>query len=70
MDLPSYGELIDFLNVAKVAKKPEETITQMFTLKYPYVPINQPVRFLDTVRRVAAPTRPSTLGRQKFWEVV
>lgn len=68
MEHPTYGELIEFLNVAESAstQKPEETLSQIFSLKYPDIPINRQTRFLDTVRRVAAPTRPSAVGRQKL----
>lgn len=70
---PTYGELINFLNAAEVASERDsngqsvaEILTEIFSSKYPHLPISRPSRFLDTVRRVAAPTRPSAIGQQKL----
>ena len=43
-----------------------EILTEKFSSKYPYIPINRPSRFLDTVLRVAAPTKPSAVGQPKL----
>ena len=70
---PSYGELIDFLQAAEVACETDrdkrsvaDLLTEKFTSSYPYIPIRRPTRFLDTVRRLAAPTKPSAVGEQKL----
>ena len=68
---PTYGELIDFLNAAELESEDSEQpvaeiITEKFRSQYPDIPIHRPSRFLDTVRRLAAPTKPSAIGRQKF----
>ena len=67
----TYGELIDFLNAAELESEDSEQpvaeiITEKFRSQYPDIPIHRPSRFLDTVRRLAAPTKPSAIGRQKF----
>ena len=43
-----------------------EILTEKFSLNYPYIPISRPSRFLDTVRRVAAPTKTSAIGQRKL----
>ena len=69
---PSYGELIDLLDAAEIANASDsersvaEILTQMFNSKYPHIPVIRQSRFLDTVRRVAAPTKPSSVGQQKL----
>lgn len=68
---PSIGELIDLLDVAQneveinVDKTVGEILTAMFTTKYPHVEIHRPNRFLDTVKRLAAPTKPSLIREAK-----
>ena len=69
---PTYGELIDMLKISE--KKAEtlsnscvaELLTAEFRHKFPQIPINRPGRFLDTVRRLEAPTRLSSLGKRKL----
>ena len=68
---PTYGELIDLLSDAEVASNYGEQsvadiLTQKFIFKYPHIPVNRPGRFLDTVRRLAAPTMPSAIGEPKL----
>ena len=48
-DYPSYGELINILNVAEVASEQKDSngqsfaviVTEMFSSKYPHIPINR-----------------------------
>lgn len=72
-EFPSIGELIDFLEAAQIAyetgseeKTVAEILTERFISKYPHVPISRPSRFLDTVKRLAAPTKPSSIGEPKL----
>ena len=72
-ECPSIGELIDLLEAAQIAhetgskdKTVAEILTERFTLKYPHIQINRPSRFLDTVNRLAAPTKPSSIGEAKL----
>ena len=72
-DCPSIGELIDLLEAAQIAHKTgseaktvAEILTERFTSKYPHIQINRPSRFLDTVNRLAAPTKPSSIGEAKL----
>jgi len=63
--IPSYGEMIDLLsNVEKNYVDVPETQCSQFRELYPHIP--QPDRFYDTVKRLAAPTRPSIKGRSKL----
>ena len=64
-----YGDLIDLLEDAEMANvdgSVADILTEKFTASYPHIPISRPTRFLDTVRRLAAPTRPSVVGQQKL----
>ena len=67
---PSYGDLIDFLEAAEIEtdcyQSVADILTEKFTASYPHIPITRPSRFLDTVRRLAAPTKPSAVGQQKL----
>ena len=72
-ECPSIGGLIDLLEAAQIAhetgsedKIVAEILTEMFTSKHPHVQINRPSRFLDTVKRLAAPTKPSSVGEAKL----
>ena len=69
--VPTYGELIRMLEVAEMEAETSEmsvaTILEAkFHLNYPHIPISCPSRFFDTVKRIAAPTRPSAIGRRKL----
>ena len=71
--MASIGGLIDLLEAAQIAhetgsedKIVAAILTEMFTSKYPHVQINRPSRFLDTVKRLAAPTKPSSVGEAKL----
>ena len=72
-ECPSIGELIDLLEAAQIVQRTggkdktvAEILTESFTLKYPHIQINRPSRFLDTVNRLAAPTKPSSIGDAKL----
>lgn len=70
-ECPSYGEMIDLLEdveieVAKENRPIADILVEKFTANYPHIPICRPSRFLDTVRRLAAPTKPSAVGKQKL----
>ena len=43
-----------------------DVLTEKFTSSYPHIPISRPTRFLDTVRRLAAPTKSSAVGEKKL----
>ena len=65
--MPSYGEMIDLLsNVEKSYVDVPETLCSQFREQYPHIPIGRPDRFYDTVKRLAAPTRPSIKGPSKL----
>ncbi len=64
---PSYSELIDLLDSAEIALETDSArrsvsviLTEKFTARYPQI------RFLDTVKRLAAPTKPSCFGKKLF----
>ena len=70
---PTYGKLIDILQAAEIACEADhqkhsvaEVLVEKFTSNYPHISVSRPTRFLDTVRRLAAPTKPSALGEQKL----
>ena len=66
---PTYGELIAFLEAAERecgGISTAEILARKVSMKYPDVPIRRPSRFLDTVKRLAAPTKPSPLGPPKL----
>lgn len=67
---PLYGELIDMLTEAEnEAVSPAEVshlLVQKFYGVYQHITIGRPERFCDTVRRIAAPTKPSLWGVAKL----
>lgn len=67
---PSYGDLIDLLKETESDANTKESVANIFSRKfaasYPHISISRPSRFLDTVRRLAAPTKPSVVGQQKL----
>ena len=69
---PTYGELIEMLKVSETANARScnsgvaEILTAEFQQRYPQIPVSRPSRFLDTVRRLEAPTRPSSIGESKL----
>ena len=71
-EYPSYGDLIDLLEAAEIASETDsdrsvaDILAEKFTASYPHVPISRPSRFLDTVKRLAAPAKPSAVGQQKL----
>ena len=64
---PTYGEMIDLFT--EVEQQSNEnivnTLFDKFIKLYPNVMIGRPSRFCDTVKRIAAPTRPSLTGPSK-----
>ena len=69
IDNAAYSELIDFLEAAEIEANTQsvaDILTEKFTSRYPHIPISRPSRFLDTVRRLAAPTKSSAIGQQKL----
>lgn len=71
MDGPTYGELIELLEVAEAeAETSEASVAELLAAKfrcdYPHIPISRPSRFFDTVKRIAAPTRPSAIGQRRL----
>lgn len=70
-DKPTYGDLILLLESAEAeAEISNATIADLLAAKfsdeYPHFSVSRPSRFLDTVRRIAAPTRPSAIGSKKL----
>ena len=64
---PTYGDLIKLLEEAESAGGPTaEALVVKFSSWFPHIPISRSNRFLDTIRRIAAPTRPSTVGGAKL----
>ena len=65
---PTYGEMIDLLT--EVEQQDSEnivnTLFDKFIKLYPNVMIGRPGRFYDSVKRIAAPTRPSLVGPSKL----
>ena len=69
--VPTYGELIRMLEVAEMeAETSEISVAELlevtFHCNYPHISISRPSRFFDTVKRIAAPTRPSAIGHRKL----
>lgn len=66
---PTYGEPIAFLEAAERecdGTATAEILALKVSMKYPDVPICRPSRFLDTVKRQAAPTKLSPVGPPKL----
>ncbi len=67
---PTFGELIAFLEAAESESNVEASIAEILAskvkMKYPEIPIHRPNRFLDSVERLAAPTKPSSIGPPKL----
>lgn len=70
--MATHGELIELLYFAesKCEKHNDielsELLVTLFKERHPSIYIGRPRRFLDTVRRIAAPTRPSMIGESKI----
>lgn len=67
MALPTYGELIQLLQSAEAeAVACDASLCNLVAAKFrddfPHISISRPGRFLDTLERIAAPTRPSTIA--------
>ncbi len=65
--MPSYGELIDLLSEAEHDDDVPKALCHKFSQEHPDVPIGRPGRFYETVKRIAAPTRPSLRGEVKLY---
>ena len=70
-DRPTYGVLVDMLETAETettssGQSVAELLTTTFHQNFPHIPIGRPSRFLDTVRKIAAPTRPSVIGQKRL----
>lgn len=69
---PTYGELIKMLEDAEFEAKTKPTcsaadiLAAKFGRKYPNITTNRPDRLFDSISRIAAPTRPSTVGPSKL----
>ncbi len=68
---PTYGKLIDLLeevevNSSYIEISTAEVLASRFCSEYPHLTISRPGRFYDTVQRIAAPTRPSSVGEEKL----
>ena len=71
MAYPTYGELIELLTISDEKSTNEclplcEVLAANFSGRYPAIYIGRANRFLDTVQRIAAPTKQSTGGRSKL----
>jgi len=63
-----YGEHIHFLEASENECNTVETsvadlLAAKFSAEYSTIPISRPSHFLDTVKRIAALTRPSAVGK-------
>lgn len=71
MAQPTYGDIINMLKDVEIEAQSSEMsavdiLTAKFRHEYPHIVINRPSRFLDSIRRIAAPTRPSAVGPSKL----
>ena len=72
ISMAAHGELIELLHLAesKCDKYSDidlsKLLVTLFKERHPSIYIGRPRRFLDTVRRIAAPTRPSIIGESKL----
>ena len=75
VEWPTYGMLIDMLKYSESKAKSisngatvtvAELLAAEFKQQFPHIPVSRPSRFLDTVRRLEAPTRPSSIGESKL----
>ena len=70
--MATYEELIGLLYQAESkcdkcnTKELAELLVTFFKERHPSIYIGRPRRFLDTVQRIAAPTRPSMIGESKL----
>ena len=69
-NLPTYSELIRLLHKSEQEQTKNCNLATLlvsnFKELYPHVDISRADRFLDTVRRIAVPTLPSSLGTIKL----
>ena len=68
---PTYGDLLEMLKCAeRKASTINESTAQLLTAelhhKYPNIYVGRPGRFLDAVKRIAAPTLQSLIGKGKL----
>jgi len=62
-DFPTHGKLLALLEGIELEANFDDSMSELlkakFCKEYPSISISRPDRFLDTVKRIAAPTRPS-----------
>jgi len=64
---PTYGDLLILLDEAeRQPDKVAHSLAQKFASLYPHIPVAREESLLKTIQRLAAPTRPSTLGPSKL----
>ena len=68
---PTYGDLLEMMKCAeRKASTVNESTAQLLTTelhhKYPNIYVGRPGHFLDTVKRIAAPTLQSLTGKGKL----
>ena len=61
---PTFGEAAE--SESNVEASIAEILASKVKMKYPEIPIHRPNRFLDSVERLAAPTKPSSIGPPKL----
>ena len=61
----AYGDLIDLYESADVLEN-EHLFIKIFSESFPTYHLSRPKRFIDTVQRIVAPTRPSLRGPPKL----
>ena len=66
LDIPSYGELIDLYLKFEGEADIGQLLRSELCRLYPALSISRSSRFLNTVQRIVAPTRPSLLGPAKL----
>ena len=70
--MATHGELIGLLYQAESkcdkhnTKELSKLLVTLFKERHPSIYIGRPRRFLNTVQRIAAPTRPSMIGESKL----
>lgn len=63
---PSYGYLIDLLEECSSCDSVSDALYDKFRKAYPQIKIGRQDRFYETVKRIAAPTKPSLRGESKL----
>lgn len=68
---PSYGDLLRIFEAAENEAEANKTsiielLEAKFCNEYPHIPVCRPSCFYDTIKRIAAPTKPSAVGPRKL----